>query len=317
MLRQFDASEYLLPYRRGRVRYPVSLTISDHTYGPGYDPARSWIPIALRSFGRIARDIPVRDLLIVGTGSGLDALGALEIFDLKSLLVTDLFYENVAVAQKNVLEHLEANVDVEFVCSDLFENIPGGRRFCLIYENLPNIPSSGGIQLEHGINAASFYSPRLNMVPLRFESCRLSLHYLCLRASYPRVRRGGGVLTSIGGRLPLEIAFDLHRSCGYAPELVVFDAKIQSEPDSMLPAYSAAEEETGLTFVFYALEALPLIAAWRKAGFEGLALAEAVRTELVGFAMTARDALRRWRRGQPVAHTVFFILGRQESGDER
>lgn len=40
----------------------------------------------------------MQDLLIVGTGNGLDALGAIEIFNLDSITVTDLLEKSLARA---------------------------------------------------------------------------------------------------------------------------------------------------------------------------------------------------------------------------
>lgn len=317
MTGRLDASGYLEPYHRGRVRRPVSLELGDHSYGPGDAPERSWIPLAFRGFERIAHSIPVHDLLIMGTGNGLDALGAIEIFDdLRSLLVTDLHQDSLEIARRNVTGHLVPGVslDLQFIQSDLFSGIPAGRRFTLVYENLPNIPAGPGIDVEAGINAASFYRPQASgAVPARFAAHRLELHYLCLQQARAHVERGGGILTSIGGRVPLEVAFDLHRSCGYSPELVVFGAKIQSEPEAILPAYAGAEQGSGLRFTFFSPEVLPMVAARRQAGLEGLPLLHSLSAELDRFAMDAGEAMARHQCGGAVAHTVFFILGRPET----
>ena len=81
---------------------------------------------------------------IVGTGNGLDALGAAEIFDLRTLAVTDLHEAAVAVARENVLTHLEdpGALRLTFHAGDLLACVPAAERFSLVYENLPNLPAA-------------------------------------------------------------------------------------------------------------------------------------------------------------------------------
>ena len=85
-----DATAYLAPYPRRRVRRPVLLRITEHAYPLEPAPEQSWLPVAFRAFAALRARAAVEDLLIVGTGNGLDALGAEEIFDLRTLTLTDL-----------------------------------------------------------------------------------------------------------------------------------------------------------------------------------------------------------------------------------
>jgi hypothetical protein len=251
----------------------------------------------------------VRDLLIVGTGNGLDALGAAEIFDLRSLAMTELFEESLAVARQNVLAHLADASDIElgFYAGDLLSCVPPAERFCLVYENLPNVRATAGMDLGLGTLAGRFFDADLQ-VPELFESHLLSLHYECLRQARGRVREGGGVLTAVGGRIPLEVAFALHRACDFVPDLVAFDVKPQSEPHLVLPAYSRAEQG-GVGFRFYAPDALGIAAAARGSGLDGQELADAVEDDLLRHAISAGEALERTQRGETVAHSVFLIFG--------
>jgi hypothetical protein len=309
--RVVDVTHQLAPYRRGRVRRPVRLTLTDRTYAPEVADERSWIPPAFRAFARLAEVIPVRDLLVVGTANGLDALGAIEIFDLHSVTITDLFDDTVAAARDNIDEHLQpdAGVVVRDHAGDLLRCVPPDRRFCLVYENLPNIPAPDPARIEVGTNAASFLDSASYPVPQEFAPYLLALHYHCLEQARGRVRDGGGVLTSIGGRIPLEIAFGLHRSCGYAPRLVAFDVKVQTEAELIVPAYAEAERRTGLEFRFYDVDAIDVVRHARSSGVDGAELAAAVEADLGRLAISAQAALERQRRGILVAHAVFMIFG--------
>lgn len=310
-----DATAYLEPYGRRRVRRPVLLRLTEHTYPLEPSPEESWLPIAFRAFARLAERAPVRDLLIVGTGNGLDALGALEIFDLCSLAVTDLTAESLRVSRENVLAHLADGEGVElgFHAGDLLFCVPGDARFSLVYENLPNIPASHGIELDLGTNSGRFFDSTDLSVPRPFGEYLLALHYRCLTEAKERVRDGGGVLTAIGGRMPERVAFDLHRSCGYEPELLAFDVKLQVEPELVLPGYGQAEERSGVEFTYYAAEAVEIVAESRRCGLEGRELADAAADALGRMAMSASEAEDRCRRGHSVAHSVLMIYGRKGS----
>jgi hypothetical protein len=304
-------TDYLAPYRARLVRRPIRLELTEHSYPVEPSADQSWLSLAFRAFSRLADRMSVRDLMIVGTGNGLDALGAVEIFDLRSMAVTDLLQESLSVARRNVLAHLQdaSGIDISFHAGDLLSCVPPGKRFCLIYENLPNIRAAADQNLELGTVAGRFFDAKELSVPELFETHQLALHYECLQQARAHVRDGGGVLTAIGGRFPLDIAFDLHRVCGYLPELVTFDLKVQGEPELVLPGYCRAEEQHRVEFQFYAPEALEIVAERRLLGLEGQELADTVEDELLRHAMSAHDAMDRCRRGQAVAHSVFMILG--------
>jgi hypothetical protein len=306
-----DATSYLALYGHRRVRRPVVLRLTEHTYPLEPSPEESWLPIAFRAFARLAERIAVRDVLIIGTGNGLDALGAAEIFDLRSLTVTDLYRQSLSVAQENVLAHLmdKGDIELSFHAGDLLSCVPPARRFSLVYENLPNIPAPAEIEIRRGAIAGRFFEAGKLEVPEVFEAYLLALHHCCLREAWPRVRAGGGVLTAIGGRMPHDVAFELHRVCGYRPELVAFDVKLQVEPELVIPPYRRAEARSGVEFTFYAPEAIELVAERRRTGLDGQQLADALAGDLRGLSMSAREAEDRMRRGQSVAHSVLMIFG--------
>jgi len=307
-----DATAYLAPYPRRRVRRPVRLRLTDDAYPLEPAPEQAWLPVAFRAFAALRRDMRVDDLLIIGTGNGLDALGAAEIFDhLETLTATDLHEAGVAVARKNVLAHLidPGAIRLGFHAGDLLSCVPAGQRFRLVYENLPNLPAPAAADLRRGTLAGRFFAAGAVEVPEPFGAYRLALHHRCLREARPRLRPGGGVLTAIGGRMPPAVAFDLHRACGYRPRLVAFDVKLQVEPELVVPPYRDAEAEHGLPFTFYAPEAIPLVADARRAGLDGQALADAVAGDLGMLAIAAREAAERTARGLRVAHSVLMIFG--------
>jgi hypothetical protein len=309
-----DATSYLAPYGRRRVRQPIRLRLTEHTYPLEPAVEQSWLPIAFRAFDRLARRRALEDVLIVGTGNGLDALGAVEILNPRTLAITDLNQEGLAVARQNVRSHLEdpSSIELSFHAGDLLSCVPGQRSFSLVYENLPNVPSSPELELQRGTIGGRFFAPTGLAVPEPFATYMLDLHYRLLLEAWPRVTSGGGVLTAIGGRMPDEVAFGLHRACGYRPDLVAYDLKLQVEPKLMIPPYDRAEAEHGVEFKFYAPEAIGVVARLREAGLEGQPLADGAAPELERLSMSAREAAARVRQGRPVAHSVLMIFGERQ-----
>ncbi len=308
---QVDVTPYLAPYGPRLVRRPVRLELTEHSYPVEPSAAQSWLGVAFRAFSRIAATRPIRDLLIVGTGNGLDALGAVEIFHLRSLTLTDRSQAAISVARRNVLSHVAnpGEIGISFHAGDLLSCVPAAKRFCLIYENLPNVRAAAGMDTEPGAIGGRFFDASELRVPIAFQTNLLALHYECLQQARGRLRDRGGILTALGGRIPLELAFDLHRACGYRPELVAFDVKPQDEAELVVPAYCEAEEQHGVEFTFYAPEAIEQVADHRRTGLEGNELAAAVEGELRARAMSAHEAMDRVRRGKAVAHSVLMILG--------
>ena len=124
-----DVTDYLAPYPALRVRRPVSLELTHHSYPVEPSVEESWLALTFRAFSLLAGRLEVRELLVLGTGNGLDALGAAEIFDLRSLVVTDLFEECLEVSRRNVLAHLDAPwIELGFHAGDLLSCVAPGRR---------------------------------------------------------------------------------------------------------------------------------------------------------------------------------------------
>jgi methylase of polypeptide subunit release factors len=150
-MRSVDATATLRPYPARRVRRPVQIRLTEDTYPLEPSPEQSWLPIAFRAFAAVARRVAVEDMLILGTGNGVDALGAAEILPrLRSLTATDLYAPCVDVARENVLANVldGHGVAVAFHVGDLLGAVRPDQRFDLIYENLPNLPASSRLEVD-------------------------------------------------------------------------------------------------------------------------------------------------------------------------
>lgn len=80
-----------------------------------------------------------KTLLDIGTGAGNIAVAAAVNLAKLKVVATDVSAEAVTVARLNAkLHHVQQQID--FVVSDLLENIPSGSQFDFIATNLPYIP---------------------------------------------------------------------------------------------------------------------------------------------------------------------------------
>lgn len=315
---RLNVTPYLQPYyRRHLVHDPAYLTVSDHMFSADEALKKSWIPTTFRAFSLLASTIRVQDVLIIGTGIGLDALGTIEIFDPASITVTDISEAVLSIAKENINSNRDPHAapTIHFYVGDMFTCIPPAQQFDLVFENLPTVPAPPHLGLLDADNAAYYFDAQGRTIPADIEQHLLTSHYLCLHDAYNHIRPGGGVLTSVGGRVSLERVLAVHRLCGYTPQLVAFDMKIQGEPHRMLPSHRAIEEAFGVSFTFYGPAALDIVATQRKSsGLEGQQLFDAVTNQLASYAMSTQEALAQFRQGKDVVHPVFMVFGQRPQG---
>ena len=150
----------------------------------------------------------------------------------------------------------DRDLDLAFHASDLLAGVPPDTGFDLVYENLPNLPAPTGDRAGARDQHRTVLRRAAAGVEQGFDRYLLSLHHRCLLEARPHVRPGGGVLTAIGGRMPHEVAFDLHGANSFEPELLAFDVKRPVEPALVIPPYARAEESGDAAFTFYAAEAI-------------------------------------------------------------
>ncbi len=187
---RLDVTQYLKPYYSKQiVRDPAFLNVADHTYSADESLEKSWIPILFRAFSKIKSITQVRDVLIIGTGIGLDALGAIEIFNLNSITLTDISEDVVFVARENIISNINEKTapQIYFYVGDLFSCVPSEQQFSLVFENLPTVPAPEHIDLRKADNAANYFDMRNRSVPELVAQYLLASHYLCLRDAYSQI----------------------------------------------------------------------------------------------------------------------------------
>lgn len=102
--------------------------------------------------------------------------------------------------------------------------------------------------LSSGQTSSTYIGDRTSdKIPQFVSSALLDLHYVCLRQadSLGLLSRSGAILSSMGGRVPLEAMLNLAEAAGYVGRVLGFSWKAQSEPESVIGGY-AEHQKKGL-----------------------------------------------------------------------
>ncbi|WP_210313377.1 hypothetical protein [Rhodopseudomonas rhenobacensis] len=310
---RFDARRYFGATALRRIKDEVEIELADRAYLPDLsDLQRDWVSsVAAPAFRALARRraTPVRAFASIGTGSGVDALAAIEILDADVVSITDLFDEVVAAAERNVRRNLRAGVDVVLHAGagDLLTPLaPSGAKFDVIYENLPNLPVDDARLIERDKTSAAFLAPRAEIIPQLVTDWLLTMHYLALVQAREALTPGGVVLSTIGARLPLDVIARMSRTAGLAPTFLTYGWKVQADAEDVISTYAHWERQGLGPFQFYAVDQL-------EAAFEGLDPgeagyhAEALETALADGQFSAVAAWEAHRSGARIGHTYVVL----------
>lgn len=245
--------------KRVRTRDVLSIAVTPHTYLPDGELTQGWFPNIIQAFRRLALLLEQeahnpKSFASIGVGPGLDAIAAVELLNVDTLWLLDLHEDVVALARDNVLANCPfvEPTRVQAFVSDLCEGLLlRGVQVDVLYENLPNLPTSE-ISLDVGAMTASFFEDRrLADVPAIYSAHRLGLHYLFLSQARKALAQHGSVVCCIGGRVPVHVVQSMFTQLGYTPEVLSFDMVRQFESEKVLDGYVEAEAEGGVEFRFY------------------------------------------------------------------
>lgn len=115
--------------------------------------------------------------------------------------------------------------------------------------NLPNIPLlDDDHDLKDGQTSSTYVGNRsADKVPRSISVALLDLHYVCLvqAKNFNLLSSAGTILSSIGGRVPIQTLLELADVAGYSGRILTIWWKEQSEPESVIGGY-AEHEKKGL-----------------------------------------------------------------------
>lgn len=318
------AVDYKSYYRSANpaTKLPASfeIEIDDSTYLPKVDdPTADWVSMvatpAFRAYS-VLRPNQVKKFATVGTGSGLDAIIASEVYDLEHLAITDLHPKVLGTAARNVVSVLGTskgvgNTIVSAAYGDLLTPIAGtGIQFDLIYENLPNIPiEATEDEITEGQTSATYVEERKEPLPAVAQKNLLALHYLAIKQGVTMLAPGGHILSSMGGRLAVKDIVDMALAAGVHAEVHTYTWKEQSEPEDVIGGYVHHQNKGLGPFHWYPVEVL-------KEVFYGISAAEAgaqvyeIEAKLAPHKLDAVAAYDAYKQGKSVGHTVVVIRSR-------
>jgi hypothetical protein len=275
------------------------------------EPEANWVWHFFRGLRRlVTRGFAPESFASIGTGSGIDAIGAARIVPtLRRVVVTDIDPSIVDLAAENVRRNVRPDVTVVGyvgdVCYPLYEN---GERIDVLYANLPNIPDSLGTG--DIADRGTFHGYRdLSRCDRVITKYLLGLQYAFLRSSRLVMSRNGAALLLIGGRIPWQALDTLAASTGFEFDEVLSAFKRQTEAEQTTRGYAMHEKE--VEFDFYRLAG-----AEQKLG-GGIELnGRQLKERLAPLRMSAAEAQVVVARGEAVGHTLHMIratmLGRGE-----
>ncbi len=286
-----------------------------------------WTTLAFRAFQEIQKNKCIKDLCIIGTSTGLDGIGAIEIFGPEGIYITDIYQDVVALASSNIKNNLKPSIKprINNFTSFFFEaenfNMS---RFDLIYENLPNLPEDMTNDFDEQPASASF-SPQfpnningiVKTIPKKYTDYLLTSHYIFLLQAKQFLKEHGIVLCSIGGRLDISIVLEMFSYLGYEPEILVYDIKLQNEAITNIPAYAKCEKDLFSaqqdTFRFYDYKAV-INDLEKIEGYDKLSgwlnKKDEIRKYLLDKTLSANEAYEITLKNEKIAHEVYLISGK-------
>jgi hypothetical protein len=285
---------------------PVSIRVHPKMYSIERDVEANWVWHAFRGMARLKQTLQNEDRLptsfaAIGTGTGVDAIGASLIFpSLKIIAVTDIEPGVLEQGLDNVRSNVPAGVSVNGFAGDLcYPLYPLHQRFDLIYSNLPNLPVASWKSGAIDFNTCYIERDGVQVDPT-LDAYLLGFQYMFLRSALPVLSSQGSALLMIGGRFPYEVFKRLADLSGYVFEELLCCLRLETDLATTIDAYAAHEGEVELDYYLYD-EARRLLDG--KLELPG----EELKALLAPYRVSARGARSAASEGHRIGHTLHMI----------
>ncbi len=259
----------------------------------------------------------ITDLAIIGIGSGVEGILAAKFFkpDVHNLIVTDIDSEVVDGAVRNIKNSLhDMNIKVTPLIGSYCEPLERSHLTVdVVYGNIPNLPSTKEADLSLGAEKGTFvptmlyhrYNP-----PQKYTDWALGSQFAYLQSAKKVLRRGGSVVSALGGRVPLDVVRELFADCELQLVEVTTGFKEQTEALIDFQGYHLLEREGSVSFEFYLYEqAGDLMKQKGIVNPSSHISGEALKTLLEPFKVSAGKALELYEQKVPIGHTVHLFRG--------
>lgn len=303
-----------------KAKRPIKVESNEFSYIVKENPHDNWNFFAFHAFREISNsrsklNLPVKSFATIGSGNGVDALGAFYVFPkLESIFITDINSKVLGICEKNFSANLPKkkkafryDVLEGNLCEPLIEK---GIKADVIYANIPNIPDDAE-NIFVGRNSSGFFDKAVHLAaPEEFQRYLMSLQYSFLMSAKKALAKDGVVVMNFGGRVPYKLIPKMFDSCGYNFKEICCGFKKQTEGEEMFPAYSKGEREYGVAFDFYLHdESLKLMDSMKISNPGAKISGEKLKEILAPFKITATEGLELFSKGKKIGHTVHLLSG--------
>ena len=240
----------------------IAIVQDDGVYPFNRDYEANWtyytlkgLPFLRNSLGKISKNIAC-----IAAGNGVEAIGMGIFFpELANLVLTDIDAGVVSGGVANVLLNIPGFTEyvtgkVGSLCDPLIQT---GLEFDLIFGNVPNLICDEEKDLSDGNDKGTFMKKNTlsQNIPEKFTQWGLATQYEFLTGAYKALRKGGSVVSLIGGRVPGSVIGNLFKSCGLKLQLdLPMGFKWQTQPKIDFMGYAELEKKHGVLFAFYEYE---------------------------------------------------------------
>lgn len=305
------------------IETPQQITIQQSP-GETYDleprPEDNWVYAALLGLKELNRRLEAegracRHFITVGTGPGIDAIGAYHIFHPDFIRVTDINERAAQIALENLRANLPKDSHVVSACSagnllevdlkawDISTQAPP---VDVIYANLPNIPAKDVDTTSS--KAATYVDEKLlKGCPENLDRYLLAFQYKFLQQAHEVLPQGGSAVIALGARVPYQTIRELFAAARLRLEELFATFKIQTQPEDVISGYANAENERAVTFTFYDYDQV-LASGLLNKPMTG----EQMQQQLQPYALSSQQALVARQQGKRIGHIVSILRGIKE-----
>lgn len=305
------------------IETPQQITIkqsSGETYDLEPRPEDNWVYAALLGLKELNRRLEAegracRHFITVGTGPGLDAIGAYHIFHPDFIRVTDINERAAQIALKNLRANLQHDSHVVSACSagnllevdlNAWDTPTQTPPVDVIYANLPNLPAKE-VDITSSKAATYVDEKLLQGCPENLDRYLLALQYKFLQQAHEVLPQGGSAVIALGARVPYQTIRELFAAARLRLEELFATFKVQTQPEDVITGYANAENERAETFTFYDYDQV-LASGLLKTPMSG----EQMQQQLQRYALSSQQALVARQDGKRIGHIVSILRGVKE-----
>ena len=299
---------------------PILIESNEYSYTVKEETPDNWNFHAFYAFKKLQQEraqkgLAVKTFATIGSGNGVDAIGAYHIFPgLETALMVDINRQVLGLCKNNFARNTDADskgVHYDAIEGSLCQRLVDMQiKADLIYANIPNVPEEPG-RIFIGRNSSGFLDrPLYGSVPEEFERHFMVSQYALLKSAKKALAKNGTLVVNFGGRAPYKLLPKMFKENGYRFSEVCCGFKKQTETEVMLLGYGKGEQEYGVEFDFYRYEAAMQLLQEKKINNPTDEIrGDKLKEILEPFKVSSAQSLELYRKGEKIGHTVHLLAG--------